>query len=164
MVIKDALSILPARPVLYLVPLIVVIVLTFYYRERYNNCVDIKSDRAELVAFLTELELPAQFHLQAFTGFRWDKVRIVARLDPGTVSVECPFDWNWPAGQREQLIADGLLSALIFGQQGRIVRYLELRNDEVAIRGAEHQLTPDTAVFDVEAGGDGGVTLTLGKP
>ena len=48
-------------------------------------------------------------------------------------------------------------------QQGQIVRYLELRGDQVEFRGAEDSLSPNAAVFEVlrKSGDSGGVTLTL---
>ena len=46
--IKDALSAVPARPALFIAPLLVVLVLSLYYRDQYNKCVDIKQTRAAL--------------------------------------------------------------------------------------------------------------------
>ena len=93
-------------------------------------------------------------------------MRVVAKIEAGTVSVECPFGWNWPRGERESLIASGLLTALIFGQEGRVVRYVEVRSDQVAFVGVDGHLAPESAIFDMganPAGGDG-VTLTLAPP
>jgi hypothetical protein len=53
------------------------------------------------------------------------------------------------------------LSALIFAQQGTIVKYLEVRNDEVAFRGADSSLTPQTAVFSVATNSDSGSAVAL---
>jgi len=75
------------------------------------------------------------------------------------------LDWNWESGERDSLIASGRLAAMIFGQQGQIVRYLELRGDQLEFRGAEGNLSPEAAEFRVErkSGGTSGVTLTLQK-
>lgn len=161
--IKDALSALPAKPAFYLAPILVVIVLSFYYRDQYNKCVEIKQNRAALNEHLRSLGSQAQFRLADFTNFAWNKVRIVADVKPDTISETCPLDWNWGDGERDALIASGHLTAIIFGQQGQVVRYLELRADEVTFRGAEDHLTPETAVFEVSrpAGSAGSVTLTL---
>ena len=161
--IKDALSALPAKPALFIAPVLVVLVLSLYYRDQYNKCVDIKQNRAALNEHLASLGSQAQFRLADFTDFSWNKVRIVASVKPDTISETCPLDWNWASGERDALITSGHLSAIIFGQQGQVVRYLELRADEVAFRGAEDNLTPETAVFDISrpAGSDGSVTLTL---
>jgi len=163
--IKDALSALPAKPALFIAPVLIVLVLSLYYRDQYHQCVDIRQTRAELNERLIALGSSAQFRLADFTDFDWNKVRIVASVEPGTISDECPFDWNWVSGERDSLVASGRLTALIFGQQGKIVSYLELRGDEVEFRGAEGNLTPAQAVFDLrrKSGADGGVTLTLIK-
>ncbi len=150
--IKDALSALPAKPALFIAPLLVVVVLSLYYRDQYRKCVDIKHARDELNQQLRSLQTGSIFRLADFTDFAWNKVRIVASVEAGTISETCPFDWNWAGDERDSLLAAGLLTAVIFGNQGRVVGYLELRADEVEFRGTEGDLTPDAAVFRVEAG------------
>jgi hypothetical protein len=161
--IKNALSAVPAKPALFIAPLLVVLVLSLYYRDQYNKCVDIKQSRAVLNEQLLELGSPAQFSLADFTDFDWTRVRIVASVTPNTISDSCPLDWNWDSGERDALIASGGLAAMMFGQKGKIVKYLEFRGDEVEFRGAEGSLSPQQAVFAVQRklGGGGGVTLTL---
>ena len=161
--IKDALSSLPAKPALFIAPVLVVLVLSLYYRDQYNRCAEIRQARAALNGHLQSLGSQAHFRFADFTDFAWNKVRIVASVNPGTISETCPLDWNWASGERDELIASGLLTAVIFGQEGKVVRYLELRGDEVAFRGAEGNLTPEAAVFEVsrEGGRDDGVILTL---
>ena len=161
--IRDALSVIPARPVVFVVPVIVVLVMSWYYWDMYSKCTDIKQFRASLNEELHSLQTPAGFRLANFTGFTWDQVRIVEQFDPEIRSSECPLGWNWPGDERDSLIASGLLTLVIFLHRGIIVEYLELRSDEVAFRGAETSLSPETAVFNIGAHSaeSGGVTLTL---
>jgi len=163
--IKDALSAVPSKPALFIAPLLVVLVLSLYYRDQYNKCVEIRQTRVELTEHLRALGSPAQFRLAEFTDFSWTKMRFVASVTRDTISDTCPLDWNWVSGERESLIASGGLAAMIFGQQGQIVRYVELRADEVEFRGTEGNLSPRAAVFDVERKSDAGdgVILTLKK-
>jgi len=163
--VKDALSVLPARPAFIIAPVIVILVLLFYYGEMHAKCSGMKQHRTELNQFLYSAAAPARFKLREFTDFDWDKVRIVSGLKAGERSVECPFGWNWSSGERDSLIDAGLLGAMIYGYKGAIVEYLEIRTDEVAFRGVESSLSPQDAVFDVarEAGTGGGVMLTLSK-
>ena len=162
--IKDALSALPARPVLYIVPAIVLIVLTFYYWEQYNKCSQIRQFRTSLTETLQSTSVTEAFRLADFTGFAWDKVRIAAKIKPGQRNAECPFGWNWPDGERESLMTSGLLTVLMFGHGESIVGYAELRSDEVAFHGVESSLTPETAVFAVKQNMDtSGVSLTLNR-
>ena len=162
--IKDRLSVLPARPVLFIVPLIVVLVLFFYYRDQYTKCTNIKQYRASLNALLRAEDLSGQFRLVDFTDFSWNKVRVVAKVGPDTISNPCLFDWNWENGERDSLLSAGLLTALVFGLDGKVVSYFELRGDEVEFLGGEGNLTPESAVFTI--GRDfskGSVTLTLDR-
>ncbi len=163
--IRDALSVLPTRPVVFVVPVIVVLVMSWYYWDMYGKCTDIKQFRASLNEELHSLQTPARFRLADFTDFMWDQVRIVEQFDPEIRSSECPLGWNWPSGERDSLIASGLLTLVIFLHKGMIVEYLELRSDEVAFRGAETSLSPETAVFNIVAhsADSAGVTLTLNE-
>ena len=102
-----------------------------------------------------------RFRLADFTDFSWNKVRIVARVEPGTISESCPLDWNWAEGERDSLLSAGLLTAVIFGRDGQVVGYLELRADEVAFRGAAGHMTPETAIFQVEMGAAGSSAVVL---
>lgn len=149
--IRDALSVLPAKPAFYIAPLIVVLVLVLYYRDQYNRCVAIKQSRVELNQHLRSMVQNDHFRLADFTDFAWNKVRIVASVEPGTISESCPLDWNWAGGERDALLTAGLLTAIIFGSEGRVVGYLELRADEIEIRAGNENLTPDTAVFRIDS-------------
>lgn len=161
--IRDALSVLPTRPILYIVPVVIGLVMSVYYWDIYTKCTDIKRFRTSLNEVLHSSEIPGQFRLTDFTGFAWDQVRIVANFKPEGRDTECPFDWNWPGVERDSLIASGLLTVLIFVQEGAIVKYHELRDDEVAFRGADSSLTPKAAVFNIGRNSvtNSGVTLTL---
>lgn len=161
--IRDALSVIPARPVVFVVPVIVVLVMSLYYWDMYRKCTDIKQFRAALNEELHSLQTPAHFRLADFTGFMWDQVRIVAQFEPEIRSTECPFGWNWPSSERDSLIASGLLTVMIFLHKGAIVEYLELRSDEVAFLGADSSLSPEAAVFSIGTNSvnGSGVTLTL---
>lgn len=161
--IRDALSVIPTRPVLYIAPVIVVLVMSIYYWDIYTKCTNNKQFRTSLNGLLHSVDGSAQFRLMDSTDFMWDRVRIMENFEPGRRKIECPFDWNWPSGERESLITSGLLTVLIFAQEGRIVEYFELRSDEVAFRGADFGLKSKNAVFSVRKNFDdrGGVTLTL---
>jgi len=162
---KDAFSAVPARPALLIAPVLVVLVLSLYYRDQYNKCVEIVQTRAALTEMLLGPGSPTLFRLADFTDFDWTRVRVVASVGADTISDTCPLDWNWESGERDSLIASGNLAALIFGQQGQVVRYLELRGDQIEFRGAEGNIPPQAAVFNVErkSGDSGGVILTLIK-
>jgi len=158
--IKNALSVLPARPIIFIVPLMVVMVLSFYYWDKYSRCTDNQQFRASLNSLLQTKGRGSQFRLTEVTRFAWDRVRIVTDFDPERKGGECPFGWNWSEGERDSLIATGLLTVMIFVNKGAIVEYLELRGDEVVFRGLQSSLRPNAAVFGV-GNSDAGFTLTL---
>ena len=163
--IRNALSVLPTRPVLYFVPVLVVLVMSFYYWDVYSKCANNKEFRTSLNEILHSMDAPEKFRLTDFTGFAWDRVRIVENFKPEKRNIECPFSWNWPGDERDSLMTSGLLTVLIFVSEGIIVGYQELRRDEVAFRGADASLSAEAAVFSVSrnSANISGVTLTLKK-
>jgi hypothetical protein len=158
--IKDALSALPAKPAVMIAPVIVIAVLSMYYWDLYSRCDGVRENRSELRAYLDNLDAGERFRLVDFTDFDWNRVRIVARVAPGTIEDECMVGWNWDRGEREALLEAGQLSALIFGHAGKVVGYFELRRDQVAFPETETQLTPESAIFGVEKGSTSGVVLS----
>ena len=162
--INNALSVLPTRPIRFIVPLIIVGVLSFYYWEQYTKCTDIKQFRVSLTDTLHSKGVSEKFRLVDFTDFVWDKVRIATKIKPGERNAECPFGWNWLSGERESLMNSGLLTVLMFGHGESIVGYAELRSDKVEFRGVESSLTPKTAVFSIGENSDNeAVSLTLSQ-
>jgi len=163
--IKNALSVMPARPVLYIVPVIVVLVLSFYYWDMYSRCTGNKQFRTSLNELLHSDGSGTQFRLMDITGFMWDRVRIVTNFEPESRANQCPFGWNWPDGERDSLIASGLLTVLIFVDKGTMVEVLELSGDEVAFQGADSSLTPQAAVFSIGTNSENstGIALTLSQ-
>ncbi len=148
--IRDALSVLPARPAVLAAPVIVVVVLSLYYWDLREKCVDIRDTRQAFHDHLRSLGSGERFRLADFFEFDWNKVRIVARVQPGTISDECLLDWNWAGEERESLIESGRLSVLIFGHRGSVVGYYELHRDQIAFDEIESQLTPETAEFRID--------------
>jgi len=164
--IKNALSVMPTRPIVYIVPVIVILVMSFYYGDMYAKCAGNKQFRASLNELLAATDVSGQFRLTDATDFGWDRVRVVTDFKPEAGGSECPFDWNWPRGERDSLIASGLLTVLIFVRRGAIVNYLELRHDEVAFHGADSSLSPQAAVFSIGANleNSDGFKLTWNNP
>ena len=159
--IRDALSVLPARPAVLLAPLLVVVVLFLYYGDRREKCLDIQHTRDDLYRYLSALDPGETFRLSDYFAFDWNKLRVVARVKPDSISDECPFDWNWSGDERERLIESGRLSVLVFGHRGGVVGYYELDRDRIAFDAVDTQLTPETASFRVQpASGDAMIVLS----
>ena len=102
--IRDALSSLPAKPAIVIAPLIVVAVLSMYYWDMHERCAEVRQHRSGLLEYLRGLDAGGRFRLADFTDFAWNRVRIVARVEPATIDDECPAGWNWDRGQRESLL------------------------------------------------------------
>ncbi len=162
--IRDALAVLPTKPVLVIAPLIIVLVLAFYYRDRHASCTEMHQFRATLGASLDAIPARERVRLAELTDFPWDRVRIVTGFVPRDRSAACPFEWNWADGERAALIGAGALTALIFAQGDRIAAYREIDGSEIAIRGVSSLLTPQTAIFELTRAPEGGVILTRTEP
>ena len=161
--IKDVLSVMPTRPLKFIVPVVVLVVLSLYYLDMYSRCTDNKQFRISLNEVLQTQGAGTQFRLTDVTRFVWDRVRVVTGFKPESRNKECPFGWDWPDGERDSLIASGLLTLLIFVDHAAIVQTIELRSDEVEFRGADSSVSPRAAVFAIGTNSDhdNGFTLTL---
>ena len=159
--IKDAFSSVPAKPALVIAPLLVVLVLSLYYRDQFNKCVEIRDTRAAFSDWLKQVDASVPVQLAEFTDFDWTRVRIVARVGSDTISETCPLDWNWKSGERQALLDSGNLTAMVFALQGRIVRYVELNALEVEFRNAEGNLAPQLAVFQLQPKSTDGAGVIL---
>lgn len=162
--IRDALAVLPTKPVLVIAPLIIVLVLAFYYRDRHSKCTEMKQFRSALYESLATATAGSRLRLADYTDFDWDRVRIVTGFVPRERGSVCPFGWNWPDGERAALIEAGALTALIFGLGNQIAAYRELDDGDVAIRGVTSLLSPQTAIFKLTRDPEGGVILTRSEP
>lgn len=151
---------MPTKPVIVIAPLIVVLVLAFYYRDRHVKCTEMKQFRVTLAASLAAVPSRQAVRFADFTDFAWDRVRIVTAFVPRERGASCPFEWNWPAGERAALIDGGALTALIFALGDAVVAYRELDGGEIEIRGVDTLLTPESAVFEVTRDADGSMILT----
>ena len=162
--INNALSVLPTRPIRFIVPIIVIVVLSLYYWGQYTKCNDIRQFRTSLNESIQSKGISEVFRLADYTDFIWDKVRIASNIKPGERNAECPFGWNWEEGERESLMVAGLLTVLMFGHGESIVGYAELRSDQVEFSGVKSSLTPQAAEFTVAKNSSGnGVSLTLSQ-
>lgn len=162
--IRRALSALPTKPVLIVAPLIVIVVLAFYYRDRHASCTEMKQFRATLGASLDAIAARERVRLADLTDFPWDRVRVVTGFVPHDRGPACPFAWNWADGERTALIEAGALTALIFAHGEQIAAYREIDGREIVIRGVTSLLTPQSAIFELTRAPEGGVILTRSEP
>ncbi len=149
--IHRALSSIPARPVLYIAPLIVVAGMVFYYSGLKSECLDRSSRRQAFVQQVTQAASSGSLlKLADITDFPWQQVKGFAQFKPQRETGNCPFGWDWSSAQRRRLIASGLLSVLIFFNEGSVSKYIEFSGDRILMDDFDKALTPDTAVFAIE--------------
>ena len=160
--IHEALNSIPAKPVLYIAPLIIVLVMVFYYSSLKNECVGRASQRQTLLQHASEAaNSGSTLKLLDITDFPWQQVKGFADFKPQHKTDSCPFGWDWSSGQRQDLINSGLLSVLIFFDKGSVSKYIEFRGDRILINDFDKALTPDSAVFTAKQTGYEGVPIRL---
>ena len=148
--IHRALNSIPAKPVLYIAPLIVVLGMAFYYAGLKSECVGRATQRQ---AFLEQVTQAADsgsiLKLSDITDFPWQQVKGFVQFEPQRPTGNCPFGWDWSSARRQDLIAAGLLSVLIFFNEGSVSKYIEFRGDRLLMDDFDQALTPDSAIFTV---------------
>ncbi len=149
--IHRALNSIPAKPVLYIAPLIIVLVMAFYYSSLKSECVGRASQRQAFLQHASEAaNSGSALKLSDITNFSWQQVKGFAEFKPRYQTRGCPFGWDWSSERRQDLITSGLLSVLIFFNEGSVSKYIEFRGDRILMDDFDKALTPDSAVFTVE--------------
>ena len=149
--LKDALAGMPTRPVLYLSLTVLVAVLGYNFFTTYQSCRVHGEGRESLEAAINaSAGADAPLRLSQVTDFVWDRADILVNYKPEGSSTDCPFGWDWSREQREKLIAQDLLTVIVFLKDGKLVNYLEYPRDHADFADVENPYTPETATFMVE--------------
>ncbi len=160
--LKDALAGLPTRPVLYISAIVLTLGLGYHFITTYKSCRSHAELREALRAAIDAgVEGAGPVRLSRITGFDWDRAEILVNYKPGGAVADCPFQWDWSRETREKLIADDLLTVIVFLHRGRLVDYLEYRRDWAAFVDITNPYTPETAMFTVSTPPDAGHAVVL---
>ena len=109
---RNLLHGMPTKPVVYLAPILMVLVLSWYYFDRYQDCSAHASVREALYRGAAS-SVGTIFKMSEVTPYTWTRVL----LAPGYSldgEPDCPFSWDWPSGMREQLAAADRLGIIVF--------------------------------------------------
>ncbi len=158
--IRAALESLPARPALFLAPLLAAATLGVYYYGIYDECAGRAALRAGVMAAVERSVRGADMvRLAEATPFAWDEVTIIEGYRPQTDPLDCPFGWDWTGDARARLAAAGALTILGFTLSGERVDYIDLSGEEIGFKDIPGPLGPDEAVFRAEPEEAGGRTV-----
>ncbi len=141
---------MPTRPVVYIVPLVVTLVLLFYFNDLKQRCLYQGGLRADLELAVQNNDPGSIFKLAEMTPFSWEKVKIFSKFKPERKAKSCPFGWDWSPEERESIISSGLLTVLIFANKGKLSNYIELRSDQMNFDVLEESLLPESALFVIK--------------
>jgi len=148
--LKDALAGMPTRPVLYLSLTVLVAVLGYHFFTTYQSCRSHGEIREALGAAIdASAGADAPLRLSQITDFVWDRADILVNYKPEGSTTDCPFGWDWSREQREKLIAEDLLTVIVFLKDGTLVNYVEYPRDHADFAGVANPYTPQTANFSV---------------
>ena len=165
--IRRALSSLPAKPVLWIAPLVIVLGLAFHYGDTYRICSAHAGLRADLMAAIeSRAGGSGSLRLADIVTFPWDRADITVGYRPDGRTADCPFGWDWSEKERFALSERGLLTLIVFSRGGQLVDYIEVAADRADFQNLKNPYTPDTAVFDVQptTGGGAAVLRPTGVP
>lgn len=148
--IHKALNSVPAKPAIFIAPVLVLLVLGLYYWNRNIECTARAEDR---IAFIQKIDRAATSNgildLAEITEFPWQQVKGFNHFKPQHRKVSCPFNWDWPGDNRQAIIDSGLLSVLIFFNEGTVSNYIEFRGDKIIMDEFEGSITRENARFSV---------------
>lgn len=160
--IRDMFHSVPARPAIIIAPIVILLCLGIYYYDKKISCNKQASMREELRQGVEKLDPTTIFKLADWTAFPWDKVQVYNNFKPRGKQPGCIFEWDWTDTQRQKIIDAGLMTVLLFANEGRLVESIELRSDQldVQVEGGE-VLTPEDALFSIKTSSGEGTNLIL---
>lgn len=154
--IRRALSSLPSRPAPYLSIVMIAGVLVYLYGGDYLRCTAHAEARAGLESAIAAAAASAapggtgRLAVADIADFDWDRLDIQVAYTPDAEIPSCPLGWDWSAEDREALVAEGLLTVLVFSRGGAVVDYIEHRADRGDFRDIANPYTRENAVFAVD--------------
>ena len=156
MFIHKALNSIPSKPVLFLAPLLIVLVLATYYWNVKSDC----HARAELRGKFVSLVIDAgdagqPLRLDELYSANWEFAKTFQNFQPKHRKRSCPLGWDWSDQVRQELIDSGMLSVIIFFNEGVISHILEFNNEQISMDEIAGRVTRDRAVFKVDKTHDG---------
>jgi hypothetical protein len=143
---------LPTKPIFYLALAIFAGILSYHYGSTYQRCTSQAELRAKLRAAIQaqdQLAMPKRVHLSRITDFEWDRADVLVNYKPDGATANCPFGWDWSRAERAALVAEDLLTVIVFSSGGKIRHYIEYRRDWADFVQIQNPYTPKTAVFQV---------------
>jgi len=151
MFIHRALNSIPSKPVLFLSPLLIILVLGTYYWNVKSDCQAQAELRDKFVFSVTEAgETGQPLRLDELNSADWEFAKTFQNFQPKHRKPSCPFGWDWSDKIRQDLIDSGMLSVIIFFNEGVISHILEFNNNRISVEEIDGRVSRDMADFNVE--------------
>ena len=150
--LRRALSVLPTRPAMILAPCVMLLVLGFYYSDRYQTCRKQADFRQHVMRAMAEVDASHAdgVDFAKVTNFAWDTVQILTGYKPKLSRVpSCPFGWDWDKEKIQHLADSGRLTMLAFTVKGRIKRHLKLDSALIDFSSLKDSYSISEAKFKV---------------
>jgi hypothetical protein len=154
--IREALGVLPTKPVLIIVPLLIAAALGIHNYTLHRDC---KQQTALRTLILEEIDLAAQSTEHRFVPIDvvpvpFDQMLVTRGFQPAGRMLECPFGWGLSGEERRALAREARLTLLQFQEAGQLRGFIELDSAKVRFDvGAEP--IPAEEALNVERDGDG---------
>ncbi len=138
------------RPILVIAPALIVLALAYHFGTTYLNCSHHSEYKERLRAGIESAAARSSYlDLAEIADFPWDEAAILVNYKPDVRTTDCPFGWDWSAAERAELVADDLLTLIVFSRRGRIVDHLEYRADWAAFPDGRSPYDRTKAIFEV---------------
>ena len=156
MFIHRALNSIPSKPVIFLAPLLVVLVLGTYYWNVKSDCQAQAELRDKFIDSVTDAGESGQLlHLDVLYSNDWEFAKTFQNFQPKHRKRSCPLGWDWSDDLRQELIDSKMMSVIIFFNEGVISHILEFNNARISVDEIDGRVTRELAVFRVDKSVDG---------
>ncbi len=138
------------RPILVIAPVLIVLALAYHFGTSYRSCSYQRDFRERLRAGIeTAAPPPAVMRLADIADFQWDAATVLVNYKPDNRTTDCLFGWDWSEAERARLVAEDLLTLIVFSRDGRVVGHVEYRADWAGFPESRAPYDRASAAFEV---------------
>ena len=138
------------RPILVIAPALIVLALAYHFGTTYQSCSHHRQYRERLRTGIESAASRSTYlRLAEIADFQWSTATILVNYKPDARTTDCPFGWDWSAAERAEIVADDLLTLIVFSRRGRVVDHMEYRADWAVFPDSGKPYDRNTAIFEV---------------
>lgn len=151
MTIRDALSSVPAKPIIASALVFTVIAASWHGFNVRRTCIHRATLTQQLQNWANSVPTNHSVRLDKAMDSGWDEMRIFPQATKPSASQNCPFGWHWNNDTRQEMVNRGHLGLMGFFKNNRLIEIIDFDNQKVRFEIGETPLPHANAFFKKNA-------------